>query len=192
MEKENTNLTHIGIFDDVIPPEKCQEIIEQFKLNKDRHYSGQTSGGDWDGKITTDWNIDPNLDKDTDTLIYETFSNCFKKYIEKFNISHASLPYTICDSGYKVMEYIKGTGKFDEHIDNSFHKSTRHRFLTALLYLNTIEEGGETEFPSQGITVKTKVGRVVMFPPFFTHPHKGHIPLSENKYVINGFFMRGN
>tara|TARA_Y100000389_G_scaffold40255_1_gene34809 strand:- start:3954 stop:4532 length:579 start_codon:yes stop_codon:yes gene_type:complete len=189
MEKENTNLTHIGIFDDVIPSEKCQEIIEQFKLNKNRHRKGNVNGGHyWEGKITTDWNICSNLDKDIDTFIYKTFSNCFKNYIEKFKISHSSLPNTICDSGYKVMKYIKGTGKFDIHIDNSF-KATPNRFLTALLYLNTVEEGGETEFPSQGITIKAKVGRVVMFPPFFTHPHKGNTPLSGNKYVINSFFM---
>ena len=73
-KKKKNNLTHIGIFDDVIPPKKCQEIIEQFKLNKDRHYQGITTDGKWYGKVSTDWNIDPDLDKDIDTLIYEKFS----------------------------------------------------------------------------------------------------------------------
>jgi len=190
MSTDIINLTHIGIFDNVISPEKCQDIIEQYKLNTHHHHAGKSADGTRNGKITTDWNIRFDLYKDIDTLIFETISSCFKKYIEKFKIKPHWLPDSICDSGYKVMKYDKGKGIFNTHIDNSFLDNTEHRFLTALLYLNTIEEGGETEFQSQGVIVKPKAGRVVMFPPFFTHPHTGNIPLSKDKYVISTFFMK--
>tara|TARA_Y100000389_G_scaffold107292_1_gene104282 strand:- start:3075 stop:3656 length:582 start_codon:yes stop_codon:yes gene_type:complete len=190
MSKDIINLTHIGIFDNVISPEKCQDIIEQYQLNAHRHEPGKVAAGTWEGKITTDWNIISDLDQNVDTLIFETFSSCFKKYIEKFDIEPLWLPDSICDSGYKVMKYDKGKGIFDTHTDNDFQDSTERRFLTALLYLNTIKEGGETKFQSQGVIVKPKAGRVVMFPSFFTHPHTGNMPLSKDKYVINTFFMR--
>jgi prolyl 4-hydroxylase len=38
------------------------------------------------------------------------------------------------------------------------------RILTVLLYLNTVEEGGETDFPTLGVRVRPKVGRCLIFP----------------------------
>ena len=52
-------------------------------------------------------------------------------------------------------------------------------------YLNDVEEGGETEFWYQKVKIKPKKGTVVMFPTSFTHKHKGHIPISNDKYIVN-------
>ena len=61
---------------------------------------------------------------------------------------------------------------------------TSRRMLVATLYLNTIEEGGETEFLYQRIRVSPVEGQLVFFPAGWTHPHRGNPPLKETKYIL--------
>jgi hypothetical protein len=56
-----------------------------------------------------------------------------------------------------------------------------------MVYLNDIVEGGETEFLHQRKRIKPKKGTVLLFPPYFTHTHRGNPPLSNEKYAITGW-----
>ena len=83
--------------------------------------------------------------------------------------------------------------KKNEGHSYAWHEDTgnaEERFLTAMFYLNDIEQGGETEFYHQELKIKPKEGKLVIFPPHFTHLHRGHIPLSDDKYIINFFLFR--
>ena len=62
------------------------------------------------------------------------------------------------------------------------------RLVVAMVYLNDVEEGGETAFYHQNIKVKPEKGKMVIFPPYFTHMHKGMRPISNDKYICN-FYM---
>ena len=55
-----------------------------------------------------------------------------------------------------------------------------------MVYMNDVDEGGETEFLYQQKKIKPKTGRVVIFPASFTHQHRGNPPMS-NKYIITGW-----
>ena len=47
------------------------------------------------------------------------------------------------------------------------------RQLVAMWYLNNVAgPGGETEFDLQQVSVKPKEGKLVLFPPFWTHIHR--------------------
>ena len=54
-----------------------------------------------------------------------------------------------------------------------------------MFYLNDVKEGGETEFYHQKIKIKPKKGTAVIWPSFYTHLHKGNVPVSNNKYILN-------
>ena len=56
--------------------------------------------------------------------------------------------------------------------------------LVAILYLNTVKEGGETEFLYQRTRISPKQGTLILFPPSWTHTHRGNPPLSGNKYIL--------
>ena len=56
-----------------------------------------------------------------------------------------------------------------------------------LIYLNDIEDGGETEFLYQGVRVPPVKGRLIVWPAGFTHVHRGNPPLKETKYAITGW-----
>ena len=62
-----------------------------------------------------------------------------------------------------------------------------YRTVTWLLYLNDVEEGGETEFLYQGFKQKATKGTLVIFPASYTHTHRGNPPYSNAKYVITGW-----
>jgi Rps23 Pro-64 3,4-dihydroxylase Tpa1-like proline 4-hydroxylase len=67
-------------------------------------------------------------------------------------------------------------------------RSSMHRVMSYILYLNDIDEGGETEFLHQGIRIKPEVGKLVFFPAYFTHTHRGNPVLSkQDKYIMTGW-----
>jgi hypothetical protein len=63
----------------------------------------------------------------------------------------------------------------------------RSRVLVFTLYLNDVEEGGETEFLYLSKRVQPKTGRMVIWPAGFTHTHRGNPPLKGDKYIITGW-----
>jgi len=36
---------------------------------------------------------------------------------------------------------------------------------------------------------EARAGRIVLFPSNFTHPHQGKTPLSDDKWIVNTFFV---
>jgi hypothetical protein len=64
-----------------------------------------------------------------------------------------------------------------------------HRVLLFLIYLNDVEEGGETDFYYQKRSVRPKAGDMVVAPCGFTHTHRGNIPISADKYVLTSWVM---
>jgi hypothetical protein len=57
------------------------------------------------------------------------------------------------------------------------------------VYLNDIKQGGETEFLNQAMRVQPEAGKVVIFPAYFTHVHRGNPVLSaQDKYILTGWF----
>ena len=62
----------------------------------------------------------------------------------------------------------------------------KDRIFAWMIYLNDVEEGGETEFLYQKIRFKPKFNMGLIWPGGFTHTHRGNPPLSGNKYILTG------
>jgi hypothetical protein len=60
-----------------------------------------------------------------------------------------------------------------------------NRLALAILYLNDVDDGGETEFLYQGLRVKPTQGTLIICPSGFTHTHRGNPPLTGEKYIMN-------
>jgi hypothetical protein len=84
------------------------------------------------------------------------------------------------------IEEVPIEGGFNWHFDSRQRGSDR-RFLTVVCYLNDVEEGGELEFLMHDIKVSAEVGTCVLFPPFWTHPHRGCPPITNVKYALGTF-----
>ncbi len=69
------------------------------------------------------------------------------------------------------------------------HNEALHRILAFTIYLNDVEEGGETEFVYQNKKLKPKAGQMSIFPAYFTHTHRGNMPVSNDKYILTSWVL---
>jgi hypothetical protein len=63
-----------------------------------------------------------------------------------------------------------------------------NRIFSSLLYLNDVEEGGDTYFTNFDISIKPKSGKLVFFPANFTYIHEARPPISGDKFVLVTWF----
>jgi hypothetical protein len=61
------------------------------------------------------------------------------------------------------------------------------RALSWMVYLNDVEDGGDTEFLYQSFKQKAVKGTLVIWPAAFTHTHRGNPPYSNVKYIVTGW-----
>ena len=54
--------------------------------------------------------------------------------------------------------------------------------------MNTVNDGGETEWPIQGVKIKPEKGLTVFWPTDWTHMHKGIVSPTEHKYITSGWY----
>ena len=124
----------------------------------------------------------------TVTLVNNFLVPAFDQYIEQYD----SLKYDPLMSLYhKVQKTTPGGGY---HVWHSEHgpKAFTNRVLAYTLYLNDVEEGGETEFLYQSKRVPARKGTISIFPAAFTHQHRGNPPLSGDKYIMTGWVQYAN
>ncbi|MEM6469962.1 MAG: 2OG-Fe(II) oxygenase [Planctomycetota bacterium] len=69
------------------------------------------------------------------------------------------------------------------------HNEALHRSLLFMYYLNDVSEGGTTDFVYQQKSIPPKAGRMVIAPAYFTHTHRGCIPVSNDKYILTSWMM---
>lgn len=169
-----------------LDPEFCEEIIKQFEEDPNKEM-GHTGGG-----------FNPNYKSSIDLGIHRYRS--WNPITEKLNILvnegkqrymdwlHVMLPWK--DSSLERSKHngfqIQKSGKYDWH-DDSNTEEDGERVFTFIWYLNTIDEGGETDLIYK--KVKPRVGKLLIFPSTWTYVHRG-LP-AENKYIITGWFYRG-
>lgn len=183
-----------------IPDRLCSDIITMYELENTR-YPGLTMGGvQRDIKKTTDMIIpknDPMWYK-IETFLYNELSNALKKYLihiddDNFNIDDRPSKFTYFNSEnlhidwFMVQKYDMQDGKYIYHND-SLNESKRHRVITYLWYLNDVTDGGETEFWGGKYHIKPETGKLLLFPACWTFPHRGIMPISNDKYIITGWF----
>ena len=192
----------IGIFPNAASPEYCESIIERFEyINQtdermvvDRQMSDNVPPIEKDnnqyflnnsGQFQNDTTI---LDRDTPLIIdfKKITHNCYSDYQRKYGYI-SSLYDNMTFSPYvKIQKNKPSEGYHVWHCDADGLGLCR-RFLVTMLYLNTVTSGGETEFLYQSLRVKPVQGTLILFPAYFTHPHRGNPPLKDNKYVINSW-----
>jgi hypothetical protein len=92
------------------------------------------------------------------------------------------------DSGFQVQKYNRGEGYYKYHNDYCISDNKlQHRMIAFIWYLNTVYEGGETEFFNGKVSIKPEKGKLLLFPAAWTYPHRGNMPISSDKYIVTGW-----
>ena len=191
MENKNNEKTfelinHIGIFDNYILPNECELVIKYYK---DRAAFGQSyqrlnsENSESHQKRDTSVNIECWIE-DFRTF-FLNFDLALQKYkqntgIHEFYNSFEYVPM-------KIQKTLPTEGYHVWHIEHNANPRSLDRVMAYTVYLNDVEEGGETEFLHQSVRVKPKTGRIVIWPAYYPFVHRGNPPLSGEKYILTSW-----
>ena len=107
---------------------------------------------------------------------------CLKEYLEWYPfLKNFNYHSTTC-----LLQKTKPTEGYHDWHSESNNIACANRTLVWSVYFNDVKEGGETEFLYQKQKIKSKRGRVLIFPGSFTHLHRGNPPY-ESKYIATGW-----
>lgn len=184
----------IGIVDDFFTDEECCSIIEYFELLESRNLTLSISDYSDGNKTSRDdssvFMMKPSTFRLKATGEYlhiftEKFKEYYREYVDNFGIlKTGSAKHGIL--GLKVQKTLPGGGFHYWHFENANIENSG-RLLTVMVYLNDVDEGGETEFLYYKKRIQPKVGRLLIWPSGFTHTHRGNPPLTNTKYILTGW-----
>jgi len=181
----------IGIFKNAFTKEFCEGVIKQYEDMAAAGH-GQTrfevfgdlkTARDDTQLFTDDIDYIPlrNSTKKFNELFWGTF---FPIYEQEYSVIKNAGRHT--NYHFKIQKTKIGGGYHIWHFEAG-NRELSYRFLTWILYLNDVHEGGETEFLYQHMRVKPEQGTLVIWPAAFTHTHRGNPPLSNEKYIVTGW-----
>lgn len=181
----------IGVFPNAVPPEICGKIIDRFEA---AHKTGFTMLRNAPRQEKDDLQffsfeapIDQTVDTETFAAAMKILQECYVQYSNKFSVALADASAQHHAYQMKLQKTEPSQGYHIWHYEQS-NRQMGSRLLVWTMYLNTIEEGGETEFLYQKRRVKPEQGTICIFPAAFTHTHRGNPPLSGSKYIATGWY----
>jgi hypothetical protein len=160
----------------------CNEMIRRFEASPDEQYPGrigQTVEEEFSIKRSTDLVVSGKEHwKDIDRELFRSLGLAIREFREAFPFFQG--PFK--DSGYAIQRTRPGEF-YHWHIDGGSHEFAR-RQLVAVWYLCDVPApGGATEFSYQEVQVQPEAGKLLLFPPFWTHEHRGAEVQQGVKYI---------
>jgi len=165
-----------------LPIDVCNEMVRRFEEYADEQYAGrigQLVQQDQHIKRSTDLVVSGKSHwKDIDRALFRSLGLAMQELRETF--PYFKGPFK--DVGYAIQRTDPGEF-YHWHIDGGSHEFSQ-RQLVAVWYLNDVPgPGGETEFSFQGVRIRPEAGKLVLFPPFWTHEHRGVTLQAGVKYI---------
>ena len=196
-------IDYIESYDNLISIDDCYSLINYFNSSTEIQKRGKVLfQGDklinTLSKESTEISFDKKLREDIkwDSLlrpIYFGLKSAVDMYREKYSedtdINYAGIDAISrweMESTFNMQKFEPDQGFKIWHCESS-HPSSSQRILTWMVYLNDVPDGG-THFLQQNKIMKAKVGRYVLWPPYWTHFHKSQVSKTTTKYILTGWY----
>jgi len=168
----------------------CDSLVEFFNNNKEKGHEGFFIRG---GNFKVDKKVKDSLDMCIEPTNFDlpfakyrgALQLCLNQYVETYESIQGGAHFNV-NVPYNIQYYPPGGGYKNRHCE-SFNKETSLRNLVFMTYLKDVPKAG-TEFPYQKITTPCKKGLTLIWPPGFTHPHRGIVNKTKEKYIVTGWF----
>lgn len=166
----------------------CDDLIKYHKENILYKEDGHLG---LDSKIVLDKSLKESVDvtfhndtKHTTVInFFKQLKICLDQYTNKYSIKNR-----LCTEYKNAISMFPPLGGFKiPHYERSSIATSR-RQLVYMLYLNTLKDGGGTEFVHQNIVTSAEKGKLIIWPADFTHLHRGIVSPTEIKYIATGWF----
>lgn len=163
----------IVVLDNVLSDDECDELIRMSKYKLNRSKIGATR--------------EVNDQRTSSGMFFEDSENDLIATIEKRISTIMNIPIEHGE-GLQILQYEPGQ-EYKAHFD--FFSSTsklasNNRISTLVMYLNDVEQGGETYFPKLNLSVIPKKGMAVYFEYFYTDQNLNELTLHGGAPVIAG------
>jgi hypothetical protein len=166
----------------------CKNLLNYFNENKHLTKEGG-SYGKIKTKKSTDLHIDPSSTEFEVVDYLKELNKCLEKYKKKYPVLNSDLSYWGITEMFNIQKYKKNEGFPCWHIEHSNENLLpSKRMLVFMTYLNDVNTDGETEWKYQKLKVKPKIGLTVLWPPYWTHLHRGIISKKEEKIIVTGWY----
>jgi hypothetical protein len=164
----------------------CDEIINLHETSQ--QFAGNIDKG-----------IDPDQ-KDSTDAIFQSGNDLFDRYfdhimqvVEQYKTKYSAAYYTNNRWGlYEpvlIQRYLPYQGYHSIHCENGGKKPPFcYRHLVFMTYLNSVTDGGHTEFIYQNVSIQPRKGLTLIWPVDWTHSHRGIVSPSQTKYITTGWF----
>jgi len=165
---------YIAVFEDAIPENLCDEIIDEYSelvewkdslivdvsnsLNKEIRNCKEINISQMETI-----NNNPQKRKKIDKMLFEVISKVVRRYAD----IHQNFIIDI-DTGYNLLKYDEG-GFYKQHVDSC---KSQQRSISCSLHLTDDYDGGEFAFFNRNLKYKCKKGSALIFPSNFMYPHE--------------------
>jgi hypothetical protein len=184
----------IGIYENAFSHEYCNKVIKYFE---DMRQAGlgctRLQSENVQNIVKDDVTVFPHFEETINIGVTKEFfkefneifwGQCHKQYASQFSVLQNFDQYNFFAA--RIQKTAVGGGYHIWHCE-SMKRTLSNRILAWTLYLNDVEEGGETEFLYFPKRIKPKTGTLILWPAGFTHTHRGNPPLSNEKYIVTGW-----
>jgi len=174
----------IFVYDDVI--DNSQELIDFALSDPEKWRDSRVGAGTSEGVVNKEIRNTRILD------VPATFSNDIKWFeVSQIVWSYANRYGMEHDAAFSNMEYLQllhystEDGFYKPHADSG---PGMQRIFSAVLYLNDVDDGGETYFSNFDVSVSPRAGRLTIFPANFMYIHEARTPKSSDKFALVTWF----
>jgi hypothetical protein len=182
----------------------CKRIIDFFEKNPKRQKKGKVgndmAGGERGEPLSTG-RVDTIVKKSFDismsfvrddyaicTSIFKILKSGMIEYMYRYPFLRNIERWEILPS-FNIQKYNPSDAYYGLHCENDGVGDTSlARMGVWMIYLNDVTDEGGTDFPAQKKKFQPCAGDLLIWPAFWTHPHRGIPSPTQTKYIATGWF----
>lgn len=187
----------IGFYENVFPQGFCQHVISEFdkvfekglcgtrKINEKVKRHIKNDSFYFLDMTPHDGSFSQFHEHSVKHVLQNGLQRCFDAYTNQYDILQDLM---LRSTTIKIQKTNPGEGYHVWHCEQN-NQSMANRCLAWAIYLNDIDEAGETEFLYQKLRVPPKENTCIIWPAAYTHTHRGNVVHGEkSKYIVTGWF----
>lgn len=180
LASKEANNNFIYIENNFFSEEECKNVINKFDNNL-QESKGKTEhqGYNYKELFYDNFILDNDFFKKFTIKLSNSLQE-YKKLYPEINLTESFWDLT----SLRFKKFNKGKSFANFHSEQSL--TYLNRVLSIQLYLS--EHNCGTEFYRNNFVIKSEIGKLTIFPAYFTHTHKGQVcPDNKERYIITGY-----